>query len=614
MKTAIQKSTNPFYGMKACLKLFEKSSGTIEEKMLDNAYAECDTREKKELFYSLCTLIGDVTNRKHNIFKQNVDNGGSSNRTGFDVVLDWLKKNNKSQFVKFLNAHIFNEYSCWDSLLKSRVQTQKKTKNVIKTNTVLDQKWYRTTICKYMQKVINGSNPFDKMCIAKFLTLPRLSPRKNHKQMLPETTKSMQYRIETLKELSDLMGWEYSIKGKQINFRGYREWRKEYNGLFESVLFSTGKIEEFDKTEFMTWLDKLPSNSRERVKNRIMYHKVKDANTGEERLRYPEYAIWYEEWLSFKKQAQEQKAQLEEKVRQGTATNKDREKLKEVAKAAKVNFGATNFIELFKQIISGTTEKEKVNSFIDLVKLAMNFLLFTDASGSMFGSAWRMAAFLATVFMYKNPDDDARNCIGFFSDHPRFNKMLFNKITCKTVGKKPTTWWDQGSMQTITVDEPFIDGNKTFFENYERIDNFFTAMKPSGGTDISQIIDGIERIMNTGSVDALKEYQVWVILSDGEWNNLSSPEACINDLLYRCEQKIGFKPLIIAVDICENGSNAEIPERFSGIEGFIYIPSNPSLIETVLCNLDGIQMPDVYAPLESIWKSNRYAPVRAAVI
>lgn len=614
MKTAIQKASNPFYGMKACLKLFSKSSGTIEEKMLDEAYAECDTREKKELFYSLCTLIGDVTNRKHNIFKQNVDNGGSSNRTGFDTVLEWLKKNNKSQFVKFLNAHIFNEYSCWDSLLKSRIQTRKKTKNVVKVNTVLDQKWYRTAICKYMQKVIMGSNPFDKMCIAKFLTLPRLSPRKNHKQMLPETTKSMQYRIDTLKELSDLMGWEYSIKGHQINFKGYREWRKEYNGLFESVLFSTGKIEEFDKTEFMTWLDKLPSNARERVKNRIMYHKVKDADTGEERLRYPEYAIWYEEWLSFKKQAQEQKAQLEEKVRQGIATDEDREKLKEVAKEAKVNFGATNFIELFKQIISGTTEKEKVNSFIDKVKLAMNFLLWCDASGSMFGPAWRMAAFLAAVFMYKNPDDDARNCIGFFSDHPRFNKVLFDKISCKSVGKKPTTWWDQGNMQTVTADEPFIDGSKTFFENYERIDNFFTAMKPSGGTDISSIISGIERIMNSSSVDVLKEYPVWVIVSDGEWNNLSSPEACINDLLHRCEQKIGFRPLVIAVDICGDGSNAEIPERFSGIEGFIYIPSNPSLIETVLCNLDGIQMPDVYAPLESVWKSNRYAPVRAAVI
>lgn len=217
-----------------------------------------------------------------------------------------------------------------------------------------------TKICEYMQKIIMGSNPFDKMCIAKFLTLPRLSPRK-----LPKTTKSMQYRIETLTELSDLMGWEYSIKGKQTNFKGYREWRREYNGLFESVLFSKGKIEEFDKTEFMTWLDKLPSNARERVKNRIMYHKIKDGNTGEERLRYPEYAIWYDEWLSFKK---------------------------------------------------------------------------------------------------------------------------------------------------LNADKQFINGSKTFFKNFERIDNFFMAIKPSGRTELSSIISGIERIMNTGSVDELKEYPVWVLI------------------------------------------------------------------------------------------------------
>ena len=40
------------------------------------------------------------------------------------------------------------------------------------------------------------------------------------------------------------MGWYYN----KYNFIGYRQWRKEYNNNLESVLFSSGKIREFDKS------------------------------------------------------------------------------------------------------------------------------------------------------------------------------------------------------------------------------------------------------------------------------------------------------------------------------------------------------------------------------
>ena len=601
---------NPFFGMKENLKLFSNSQGKITEQLLENAYKECDTVEKKKLFYSLCFLIGDVTNRKHNIFKGKVDNGGSSNRDGFSVVLDFIRKKDKKQFYKFLNCHLFNEYQCFDSLLQSRVVTKKGTKTVVGIKTVLDDSGYRKEIAKYIVKVINGNNPFDKHLIAKFMTLPRLSKRKDHKQMLPETKKTQGYKVELLKEVSRLMNWEYSIRGNNVNFKGYRNWRHEYNGMLESVLFSTGKIEEFDKIEFQEWLDKLPSNARERVKNRVLYSKV--TVDGEQRLRYPEFAIWYEEWREFKEKAQKEKAVLEEKERQGVISEEEKERLKQVKKEAKVNFGATSFLDIFRKILNGYHDKEAINSFIDKVNLKFNFLTFVDASGSMYGPAWRMAAFLATVFLYKNPDDDARDCIGFFSDHPRYSRTFERKITRTTTSIRKS-YWDNVSCKN--VDEPFIDGSKTFYENYERMQKFFDAFGPTGGTDVSSIIDGIvSAAQRTDIVDTLKQYPVWVILSDGEWNNLSSPEASINELFAKCEKYLGFKPFIIAIDITENGSNAAVPERFTGIDNFMYIPSNPSLIEQMLVNLDDIEVPDVYSSLNSIYKSNRYAPVRAAVL
>jgi hypothetical protein len=46
----------------------------------------------------------------------------------------------------------------------------------------------------------------------------------------------MQAKADFLVELSKMMGWEVPF------FKGYREWRKQYNGELESVMFASGKI------------------------------------------------------------------------------------------------------------------------------------------------------------------------------------------------------------------------------------------------------------------------------------------------------------------------------------------------------------------------------------
>ena len=100
----------------------------------------------------------------------------------------------------------------------------------------------------------------------------------------------------------------------------------------------------------------------------------------------------------------------------------------------------------------------------------------------------------------------------------------------------------------------------------------------------------------------------------GEWNQLASPEASINDFFRQCERLLGFKPFIVAMDIC-NGYRKEYSERsverFSGIDNLIYIPSNPAQIEMFLTNFKDIDIFDVYTPLQSIHRSNRYELVRA---
>lgn len=596
-------NSNPFYGLRNCLKLFQSVGGTITESLLDACWNEVkDSKEQRQMFFSILFSIGDITARQHNIFKGvKKDSGGNANRAGFYVIFDWLRVNHRDQFVQFLNKGLFNEYTCFDLLFRSRVQT--KGAKVLKVYDIFADTWYRDKLVEFVYGVINSTNPFNKMLVAKFLTIPRLSKRAGHKQMLPQTKQVMEHKTAFLIQLSKLMGWEHTVKGAYANFKGYREWRKEYNGSLESVLFSTGKIKEFDKTQFIDWLDKLPSQARFRVKNRVQYSKNAD-----ESLKWPNLAAWYTEWEKYKEQKQAEQRVLEEKVRQGQASTEDVEKLQKVKKQAKVNVGATNFKDLFNEICNGNIDKLKLESFMGKVNLPYNSLVIIDDSGSMRGAPFNFATFIASVCLCKNPDDDARNLLGFFNNRTHWHSCIdvttnrtTNSILRTTVAKKEVT--------------PFVDPTKSFYENFVNIHNFCKAVFQGGGTNISAIPEGLKTVCDSYPevLDALKSYPVWTIISDGEWNNLRSPEASLNDFFRKCENYFGFRPFIVAIDIANGGWWNPKPtdaERFSGIDNFMYIPSNPAQIEQLLTNFKDMDVFDVYTPLQSIYRSNRYELVR----
>ena len=604
-------NSNPFYGLRNCLKLFECVGGIITEPLLDACWSEVkDSKEQRQMFFSILFSVGDITARQHNIFKGiKKDSGGNANRAGFYVIFDWLRVNHRDQFVQFLNKGLFNEYTCFDLLFRSRVQT--KGAKVLKVYDIFADTWYKDKLVEFVYGVINGANPFNKMLVAKFLTIPRLSKRAGHKQMLPQTKQVMKHKTAFLIQLSKLMGWEYSVKGTYANFKGYREWRKQYNGSLESVLFSTGKIKEFDKTQFLDWFDKLPSQARFRVKNRILYSKStvldpegKPMAKEDSPAKWPNLAPWVKEWEEFKEKKQAEQRVLEEKVRQGQASTEDVEKLQKAKKQAKVNIGATNFNELYDQIMSGRVDTFKLEAFIqNKVNLPYNSLVIIDDSGSMSGRPFAFASFLAAVCLIKNPDDDGRNLLGFFGRNTRW----FSYID-KEASYSPNSIMRRAT--TKSVHKPFVDPTKSFMENYKNIKSFCQVTFGGGWTDISTLIRSIKEALvgMPQLVDALKAYPVWTIISDGEWNNLPSPEASVNDLLRQCESVLGFRPYIVAIDVTRNDRvNAE---RFSGIDNLMYIPSNPAQIEQFLTNFKDMDVFDVYTPLQSIYRSNRYELVR----
>lgn len=596
---------NPFYGLRNCLKLFQSVGNTIDASLLDACWLEVrGNKEHKQMFFSLLFSIGDITARQHNIFKGvKKDSGGNANREGFQVVLDWMWNKHQAQFVKFLEAGLFNEYTCFDLLFRNRVQT--KGSRVIRIHNLFAEAKYREVIVNYLYKVINGNNPFNKTLVAKFLTLPRVSKRSGHSKMLPETKKVMEDKVKLLIMLSELMGWEYEVNENYANFKGYRKWRKDYNGDLESVLFSTGKINEFDKQSFIDWFDKLPSQARFRVKNRILYSKIKDT----EKDKYSKFQPWLTEWEKYKESKQEEQRVLEEKVRQGQATEEDKIKLKKVAKQAKVNTGATNFKELYNDICNDNVDELKLETFMTKVNLPYNSLVIIDDSGSMRGKPFNFATFLASVCLCKNPDDDGRNLLGFFNTNSHWHTCIDRKnnsvnsfIRSETVKVKQT---------------PFVDPKKSFCENYQSIRNFCNAVFQGGGTRISKIPDDLHRECqkNPQILDALKNYPIWTIISDGEWNSLWSPEASMNDFMMKCQRYFGFKPYIVAIDVDGGwGFRSASINRFEGIENMIYIPANVAQIEQFLTNFKDMDIMDVYTPLQSLFRSNRYDIVRENVL
>lgn len=596
---------NPFYGLRNCLRLFQNVGNTIDASLLDACWSEVQgNKEHKQMFFSLLFSIGDITARQHNIFKGvKKDSGGNANREGFQVVLNWMWNKHQAQFVKFLEAGLFNEYTCFDLLFRNRVQT--KGSRVIRIHNLFAEAKYREVIANYLYKVINSNNPFNKTLVAKFLTLPRVSKRSGHTKMLPETKKVMEDKVKLLIMLSELMGWEYEVNEGRANFKSYRKWRKDYNGNLESVLFSTGKINEFDKQSFIDWFDKLPSQARFRVKNRILYSKIKDT----ENAKYSKFQPWLTEWEKYKEFKQAEQRILEEKVRQGQATEEDKIKLKKVAKQAKVNTGATNFKELYNGICDGNVDKLKLETFMTKVNLPYNSLVIIDDSGSMRSKPFNFATFLASVCLCKNPDDDGRNLLGFFNTDSHWHTCIDRKVNSVNSFIRS---------EIVKVKQtPFVDPKKSFYENYQSIKSFCNAVFQGGCTRISKIPDDLNRECqsNPQILDALKNYPIWTIISDGEWNSLQSPEASMNDFMIKCQRYFGFKPYIVAIDV--NGGwdfrSASI-NRFEGIENMIYIPGNIVQIEQFLTNFKDMDIMDVYTPLQSLFRSNRYDIVRENVI
>ena len=102
---------NPFYG-KTALKNLLNTGKSVNSKyqmdsLLNQAWGEAkNDKTLREMFFIICFSIGDITNRKHNIFQQDVDNGGEACRPQMMWILSWIRKNHSVQYYKWKSRWI----------------------------------------------------------------------------------------------------------------------------------------------------------------------------------------------------------------------------------------------------------------------------------------------------------------------------------------------------------------------------------------------------------------------------------------------------------------------------------------------------------------------------
>lgn len=614
MEVKLNKTTdNPFFGMHSHLKLFQDGGKSdITFSMLDKCWQEVyvdgvPDLQRKQLFFSLLFSIGDITARQHNIYRgRKVDSGGNAQRDNFRTIMLWLKNHHKVQYNRFLHTHLFNEFTTFDNLLAARVKTKKKTDKPIGVVDMIGASHEWNELAQYIASIIKGKSSFDKYLVAKYLTRPRLSKRQNHKKMLDETKFLMKKKEALLLRVSEMCDFPYQKRHGYIHFTGYYEWRKPFIGSMESVLFSSREIGNLDRHQFIEWLDKIPATARLRVRNRLM---DKDNKLNP---RWGEMGNWFLEWEGFKKVKQAEKRVIEEKVRQGDHSEETLQELKEVTKAAKVTVGANDFTTLFGEIITAKVDEVKIEPFLDKVNLPYNTLVFVDDSGSMratrsqkYGfSAFDMASFIATIALMKNPSDVGRSMMGLFSQNTRI---------IRTIDAVRTASNNLLNGKVTPVKMPLFEPELSFLQNLGNIRAMLLANSTYNATYLSSIPDSLHSWSqgDDAKIELLQEFPVWTIITDGNFNSMSSPESSLNEFMYKCQTYFGFKPYIVAIDVGRESASAS---RFTGIENFIYVLPNPSQIEQFLTNFKDIDVMDVFTPLLSIFRSNRYDIVRENVL
>lgn len=632
-----QRSENPFYGQKELLSLWQQGSAKQITKqslinLLNAAWAVSkDSHELRKLFFIIVMSYGEITNRHHNILKgiKKLDNGGSAWREGFIWSMEWMRKNTTKQYYIFLTKDILRQFVGLMSILINRIKTIKGKTTIVETyDSILEHNIPK--LAKYLATIITSSNPAEKNLIAKAITRPRFSKRQKTnrtgeklgtRDLKPETLKNMKSRELLIKTISDILGWKYTEHHGNIYFDDFYKWKKEYGAELESVLFSSGKIVEFDHDQFFKWLDIQPSGARRRVRRRLL---TKDSELiGKWKSNYGniDFGLWFLEWEAYKEAAQQEQRELTEKVRNGNATEDEVIKLEKVKKQARVTTGGSDIKEELEKVLTkkiSIKESDLIaQSLMDKMDLQIPVAVICDISGSMGYNtvttkngtfrAIDAANILTTLLMLKNPSKDLDQFLVTFNNSAKFHFGISN-------GEKRVNHF----MTAKEVKVDVVNRTQSFSKNFN---NISALTYPTGGTNIRSIATAFKTWIDAGNTEmeklnrkeTIQQYPVLFIVSDGDMNNSGTPVSSFLEFQQSMKQWCGWEGVTVIFDVCT--SNDQRSTKFDNVENIIHFYGwNIGNINTIFSKLHDMDIIDIYTPLNSLFQNNRYDIIKTNTI
>lgn len=601
MKAKTIENTNPFYGMKATLGVWSTQGKNLATSQVLQSLAEGDTPEKMQVVMSVLTSVGDVPGRDPKGLS-NVDNFGFGNREVFrDVVIPAIArsfgKRNTRKYAAIVNQFVGSQF-----LFDARVRTGKYDKRTKRSPVIatinMPEVWGVDVVGDIACEMI-AAGGMDSYLAFKWLNTGRSAknPRIETKAVLATKGKLIAY-------ISEKMGYDVLEKDGYTDYIGFRKMKSTVTKTLESYLFASGDVKNMDRIEFTQMIEGLPSDARFRVKQRVGKDKEKWTIKGE--------TMWdiYESWEKAKADAQKDvrvlKTELRDAATDAEATS-IKEKLVTATKAAKVNIGAKSSRDFIEKMLSGGNIDEiTIDAFMDKITLSENILPVVDCSGSMRNN-WsgqnkqHIVAYLATLFYRNQRDDLARNIMIQFDGRAHYYQGIDRIDNSRGITRK-------ASVNVRST--PLYNEKLTFMENVTNIYMWLRATANGGMTNVKSVADLLVDMYrkDPSVIDVIQNYPIWMMFSDGDFNNRPGMAASIGEMLKTMETVFGFRPYVILMDV-SNGSNKAL--AFDGVDGVMYLPPSPESVEMLLTNFDPGNVFDIYTPLQAVATTDRYEVIRA---
>ena len=169
-----------------------------------------------------------------------------------------------------------------------------------------------------------------------------------------------------------------------------------------------------------------------------------------------------------------------------------------------------------------------------------------------------------------------------------------------------------------TYVQKLIDRTKSFSWNF---DNLSSLIYPNlGGTNFSSVAHKLKEWVELSSeaeklvrIEHIQEQQVFIVISDGDFNNMPGAKASLMDFLSKMNHWFGWNGAVLIWEVGDY--KKDTPSMFEDVPNVFHkFGWNISSINSLFTGIHDLDVLDIYTDLHSLYKSNRYQKILEATI